>query len=270
MFTYFYCFSRVLQTFVCQQKKKRIVLVSWVCCREINSLTVLEAWSPNYGVGWAMLPSSEGEFFLASSIFWQLQNSELFLCLYMAFFLVPESRISCPSLRTTPIIGCVVFQSLSCVQLFVTRWTAARQAPLFSITSWSWLRLMSIGLVMLSKHIILCCPLLLLPSSFSSIWVFAKKNQLFISGGPSIGASASASVLPVNIQGCFPLGLTGLISLLLKGLSRVFSSTAIWKHQFFSAQPSLWSSSHINTWLLEKIVALTKQIFVRQSDVFSF
>ena len=76
-------------------------------------------------------------------------------------------------------------------------------------------------------------------------------SQLF-TGGQSIWASASVSVLPINIQGWFPLGLTGLFSLLSKGLSRVFSSTTIWKHQFFSAQPSLWSISHICTWLLEK------------------
>ena len=70
-------------------------------------------------------------------------------------------------------------------------------------------------------------------------------SQLFASGSQSIGASTSASFLPVNIQGWFPLELTGLISLLSKGLSRVFSSTTIWKHQFFSAQPSLWCNSHI-------------------------
>ena len=76
-------------------------------------------------------------------------------------------------------------------------------------------------------------------------------SQLFVSGGRSIGASASASVLPVNIQGWFPLGSTGLIFLLFKGLWRIFSST-IPKHQFFSAQPSLWFNSHIRTWLMEK------------------
>ena len=79
-----------------------------------------------------------------------------------------------------------------------------------------------------------------------------KISQLFTSGGQNIRASASASVLPMNIQGWFLLGLTGLISLLFKGLSRVFSSTTIQKHQFFSAQPSLWFNSHIHTWLLEK------------------
>ena len=74
-------------------------------------------------------------------------------------------------------------------------------------------------------------------------------SQFFTSGGQSIGASASASVLPMNIQGWFPLELTGLISLQSKG---VFSNTTVRKHRFCSAQPSLWSNSHIYTWLLEK------------------
>ena len=90
------------------------------------------------------------------------------------------------------------------------------------------------------------CPISL-PASGSLL-----RSQFFASGGQSIGASASASVCPVNIQGWFPLGLAGLISLLSKGLSRVFSSTTIWKHHFFGPQSSLWFSSHIHTWLLEK------------------
>ena len=77
-------------------------------------------------------------------------------------------------------------------------------------------------------------------------------SQFFASGGQSIGTSASAAVLPVYIQDWFPLGLTVLISLQSKGLSRVFSSTAIQKHQFFSTQPSLWSDSNIHPWLLGK------------------
>ena len=81
--------------------------------------------------------------------------------------------------------------------------------------------------------------------SFPMSWLFA-------SGGQRIGGSGSASVLPMNIQGWFPLGLTGLISLLSRGLSSVFSSTTVIKHQFFSTQSSLWSNSHISTWLLEK------------------
>ena len=78
--------------------------------------------------------------------------------------------------------------------------------------------------------------------------------QFFTSGGQSIGASASASVLPMNIQDWYPLWLTGLISLLSKGLLRVFYNTTIWKHLFFGAQPFLWpnSNSHIHKWLLEK------------------
>ena len=79
-----------------------------------------------------------------------------------------------------------------------------------------------------------------------------QMSQLFTSSGQSIRVSASASVLPVNIQGWFPLGLIALISLKSKGLSRVFYSTTIWKHQFFGTQLSLWSNCHICTWLLEK------------------
>ena len=89
-----------------------------------------------------------------------------------------------------------------------------------------------------------------LPSIFPSIRVFSSELAL-ASGGQSTEASASASVLPMNIQGWFPLGLTGLI-LLFKGLSRVFSSIAVLKHQFLRFQPSLWSNSHIRTWLPEK------------------
>ena len=70
-------------------------------------------------------------------------------------------------------------------------------------------------------------------------------SQLFSSGGQSIGASAWASILPMSIQGWYPFGLTGLIPVLSKGFSRIFSSTTIQKHQFFGAQPSLWSNSHI-------------------------
>ena len=143
-----------------------------------------------------------------------------------------------------------------------TWWTTAHQASLSFTISWSLLKFMSIEsvMLMLSTHLILCCSLLLLPSIFPSIgsqrvrldWATSLfpasrsflESSLFASGGQSIGVSASASVLPMNIQDWFPLGLIGLILLLSKGLSRVFFSTTVWKHQFFSAQPSLWSSSH--------------------------
>ena len=89
------------------------------------------------------------------------------------------------------------------------------------------------------------------PQSFPASRSFPV-SWLFPSGGQSIGASASASALPMNTQGWFPLGCTGLISLQPKRLSRAFSSTTSQKHQFFSTQVSLWSNSHIHTWLLEK------------------
>ena len=101
-----------------------------------------------------------------------------------------------------------------------------------------------------SSHLILCCPLLLLPSTFPIIWVFSNELALCIRC-PKYW-SFSFSIGPSNdIQGWFSLELTGLISLLSKGLSRVFFSTTIQKHQFFGAHPSFWSNSHIRTWLLE-------------------
>ena len=89
------------------------------------------------------------------------------------------------------------------------------------------------------------------PQSFPASGSF-QMSQLFTSGGQSIGVSASTSVLPMNIQDWSPLGWTGWIYLQSKGHSRVFSSTTVQKHQFFSAHLSLQSNSHIYTWLLEK------------------
>ena len=86
--------------------------------------------------------------------------------------------------------------------------------------------------------------------SFSASGYFSM-SQFFTLGGQNIGDSASASVLPKNFQGWFPLGWTGWSSVQSKGLSRVFSNMTVQKHQFFSAQLSLWSNSHIHTWLLE-------------------
>ena len=123
----------------------------------------------------------------------------------------------------------------------MTPWTAGCWSSLSFAISWGLLKFTSIESVMLSNHLILCHPLLLL-SVFPASQSFPM-SRLFASNGQSIGASASASVLPMNIQGWFPLGLTGLISLMSKGLSRVFSRTTTQKHQFFSTQPSLWSTS---------------------------
>ena len=146
----------------------------------------------------------------------------------------------------------VVVQSLSHIWLFVTPWTEALS-----------------GLPCLSVSPRTCsnsCPLSQWchPTILSSVVPFASCPQsfpislsfpmswLFASGSQSVGVSASVSVLPMNIQGWFPFGLIGLISLLSKGFSRVFSGTTVWKHQFFCTQTSLWSNSHICTWLLEK------------------
>ena len=112
-----------------------------------------------------------------------------------------------------------------------------------------------------SNHLILCCPFSFVPQFFPASGSFPM-SWLFISGGQNVEVLTSASVLTMNIQGWFPLVLTGLISLLSKGLSRVFSSTTLWKHQFFSAQRYLWSYSHIHTWLLRKSTALTRWTFV--------
>ena len=115
---------------------------------------------------------------------------------------------------------------------------AACQASLSITNSRSPPKPMSIKSVMPSNHLILCHPLLLLPSIFPSIRVFSN-DQLFASGSQSIGVSASTSVLPMNTQDWSPLGWTGWISLQSRGLSRVFSNTTVQKHQFFGTQLSL-------------------------------
>ena len=184
----------------------------------------------------------------------------------IAFFLLviaaskADTHSRCPlctwplSTRVSP-VWCLYFPLLllfnhCCAILFPTLWIAACQASLSFTVSQSLLRLMSFELVIPSNHLVLCHPLLL-PSMFLSIRVFCSESAL-VSGGQSIGASALALVLPMNIQGWPPLGLTGLISLLPKRLSRVFSNSTVWKYPFFGAQLSLWSNSDIHTWLLEK------------------
>ena len=138
---------------------------------------------------------------------------------------------------------------LSRVRPFATPWIAAHQASLsFTITR-SLLKLMSIEPVMHPTILSSVVPFSSCPQSFSASGSFPV-SQLFASGGQNIGASASAPVPPMSIQGWFPLGLTGLISLLSKELSKVFSTT-VWKQKFFSTQPSLWFNSHICIWLLE-------------------
>ena len=144
----------------------------------------------------------------------------------------------------------VVVQSLSCVQLFATPWPVACQASLSFTVSWSLLRRMLIESMMPSSHLIFSC-LLPLPSILPRIRVFFQ--QLGSLHPVAKVLELQFSTRPSNeYSGWFPLEITGLVSLLSKGLSRVFSSTTVQKHQFFSSQPSLWSNSCIHTWLLEK------------------
>ena len=124
------------------------------------------------------------------------------------------------------------------VRLFATPWTAAHQASLSITNSQSLLKLMSIESVMPSNHLILCHPLLLPPSIFSSIRVFSNESVLCIRR-PKYW-SFSFNIIPSNAySGLFPLGWIGWLSLQSKGLSRVFSNTTVQKHQFFSSQTSL-------------------------------
>ena len=143
----------------------------------------------------------------------------------------------------------IVVQSPSHVQLFATTMTTACQGALSFTMSRSLPKLMFITSVMPSSHLILSWPFHFLPSIFSSIRDFSNESSI-CSYQMTKNTEASASVLPVNIQGWSPLRLTGLISLLSKRLSGVFSSTTVGRHQFFGSLPSLWSSSQNGTWPL--------------------
>ena len=139
----------------------------------------------------------------------------------------------------------------SCVWLFATPWTAAHQATLSITISRTLLKLMSTESVMPSNHLILCRPLLLLPSIFPSIRDFSNKSA-FHTRWPKYW-SFSFSISPSNEHpGLISFRWTGWIFLQSRGLSRVFSNTTVQKHQFLSAQLSSESNSHIHTWLLEK------------------
>ena len=135
------------------------------------------------------------------------------------------------------------------VRLFATPWITARQASLFITNSWSSLRLTSEWChPAISSSVV---PFSSWPQSLPAS-EFVSMSQRFAWGGQSTGVSASASVLPMKTQDWSPLGWTGCISLQSRGLSRVFSNTTVQKHQFFGAQLSSQSNSHIHTWLLEK------------------
>ena len=142
-------------------------------------------------------------------------------------------------------------QSLSRVWLFVIPWIAGRQASLFITSSQSSLRLTSIESVMPSAISSSVVPFSSCPQSLPASESFPM-SQLYTWGGQSTGVSALASFLPKQSQGWSPSEWTGWISVQFKGLSRVLSSTTVEMHQFFIAQPSLQSNSHIHTWLLRK------------------
>ena len=148
-------------------------------------------------------------------------------------------------LEKTVLLWISSFQSLSCVRFFVTPWTAAHQASLSITNSQNLLKHMSIGSVMPSNHLILCHPLLLLPSIFPSIREFCNESVLHIRWLKYW--SFSFSISPSNEHsGLMSFRIHWLISFQSKGLSRVFSITTVQKHQFFSTQLSLWSNSHIH------------------------
>ena len=161
-----------------------------------------------------------------------------------------KNKLSSYFCKTLALWSSVVVQLPSCVRLCATSWTAACQATILHYL-----------LELAQTHVYWVSDAIqpshsLSPPSPSALSFPASgsflMSQFFASGGQSIGVLASASVLPMNIQHWFPLGLTGLISLQFKGPSRVFSSTTVQKHQFFCTQPSLWSTSHIHTGLLKK------------------
>ena len=138
-------------------------------------------------------------------------------------------------------------QSLSRVRLSATPWIAARQASLSIPNSRRSFRLTSMESVMPSSHLILCRPFSSCPQSLPASESFPM-SQLFTWGDQTTGVSALASFLPKKSQGWSPSEWTGWISVQSKGLSRVSSNTTVQKHQFFSAQPSSQSNSHIHTW----------------------
>ena len=143
----------------------------------------------------------------------------------------------------------VVVQLLSCVRSFATPWTAAHQASLSIINSQSLLKLMAIEFVMPSNHLILCCPLLLLPLIFPSIRVFSNESVLHIRWPKYWSLSINPSS---EYSGLISFKIDWFDLLAVQGTPIVFSSTRVQKHQLFSAQPSLWLNSHIRTRLLEK------------------
>ena len=142
-----------------------------------------------------------------------------------------------------------IVQLLSCVQLFATSWSVARQAPLSSIISWCLLKFMSIESVTLSNHLILCCPLLLLSSIFPSIRVSSNELALCIRWPKYWSFSISPSNEYLRL---FSFKIDWLDLLVVQGTLKSLIQHHSLKYQFFGSQSCLWSNSHIHTWPLEK------------------
>ena len=151
------------------------------------------------------------------------------------------------------------------LRFFATSWTAAGQASLSFTIFQSLLKLMFIELMIPSNHLILCHPLLLLPSIFPSISVFSSESACHIRWLKYWSFSISISPSSEYV-GLISLRFTDLISMLSKGLSRVFSSTAVWKHLFFSSQPSLWSNSKLYSFTCIRLSCVMWDLSYRHAD----
>ena len=141
--------------------------------------------------------------------------------------------------------------SVGCVWLFAAPWTADRQAPLSSTMFHNLLRFETTESVMLSNHLILCCPLLLLPSIFPSVRVFSNELALHIRW-PKYWRFSFSIRTSKEYSGLISFRIDWVDLLEAEGTLRVFSSTTVWKHQFSSPQSSLWSNSPVHPWLLER------------------
>ena len=211
-------------------------------------MVVIQMWASNVKNNKLPLGRSPGQKLRFSYEFWEQIprfKCQLYMCMCLC---VCVSGQAAGTLPQGPIHS---VQLLSRVWLFATPWTTAHQAFLSVTNSWSLLKLMSIQLVMPSNHLILCHPLLLLPSIFPSIKVFSKESVLLIRWPKDWCFSFNIS--PSNeYSGLISFRMDWLDLLAVQGTFKSFSNTTVQKHQFFGAQLSLWSNSHIHTWTLEK------------------
>ena len=200
--------------------------------------------------GWKPIIQVKGELVSGESTLPGLQMAIFLPCPQLAFHLCTDTPGVSPSSYKDMVV--ILIQSLAHGQLFATPSTAACQTSLILHYLMEFLKLKSIESVMPSNHLILYYALFLLPSIFPASGSFLM-SWLLSSGAQSIGASASASVLPMNIQGWFPLGWTGLISLQSDRPSRIFPSTTHSSKKFILQCSAFFIVyAHIHTWLLEK------------------